>query len=224
MEEIKRLKAELKIREKELKRRDALKDKAKKFADKMREIQAKDKVLFYYYRTTCQGHEGFRSDEPITEKDYYLEFFDYLANSEDANWAQVYFNVGSKWGDQPSLQDLIDICVLFNIPFDEKVLTKTYKEVVYNQSKFGCDICLEIKPVLFGDGEYTFRQFKKKNEDGTDYVNACNCKVLVCNECCPKLGRKCPTCREKFTANCGLDEEEIRKIKPLAEGENLLDI
>ena len=210
LNDLKRLKAVVKNKEKEIKRRLALEGRAKKFAAKMREIEAKDKVMFYYYRTTCQGHNGFKSSYSSDTKDYYYEFFDYLREGDDADWAQVWFDVGSnRGGREPTLQDLIDICVLFNYPFDEKLLKETYDEKKYKPEEFSCEICSQEKPCVLDEG-YTFRCFKKKNTEG-EWIDACNCRILICQDCCSKLHRKCPTCRETFEATSGLTEVGINR-------------
>lgn len=109
--------------------------KAIKMCEKMAKIEKQDKVSFYYYRTTCQGHNKFRSNYSSTEKEYYFEFFDYLEHSEDAEWAQVWFRVdGSQ--EQATIDQLINICILFQYPYDKKLLTEAWNE---RQPKKECD-------------------------------------------------------------------------------------
>lgn len=118
MEEIKKLKAELKLKEKEIKRRDTLKKNAEKFCAKMNELKD-NRVMWFYYNYSVK----FKTDLSIDDENYYFELFEYLSNDND-----VSISVKSKINPCP-LQNLIDICILCNIPYNENVLKETYCKI-----------------------------------------------------------------------------------------------
>jgi len=126
----------------------------------------------------------------------------------------------------PSLEDIINLCILFNIPFNQTVLTEVYNNRVPNSQAIQvtsvtsvtpvtptetCDICLEDKQVI----DNMFLRFLKRDTDN-NWIKSCDCRVLVCHDCCMKLNNKCPMCRVCFSALTRLTQS---KIKMLRDGE-----